>query len=84
MMQNSEWDVLIERLMGAERDRERLQRADMAIDVARGELEGLENACEDLNYLIEIVQVGLKRALKAAGDDGALVVKRAAGPGHPN
>ncbi len=65
-MRNGEIKEEIRLKSDSESDHVRLRRADMAIDVARCELEALENNCEDLNYLIEIVQVGLRRALEAA------------------
>lgn len=46
-------------------DRDRLERAELAIEIARTELECLELDGEDLNYLIEIVQLGVRRARQA-------------------
>lgn len=83
-MRNLEWQDQMGLDEGRESDRDRLQRADMAIDFARVELEALENNCEDLNYLIEIVQVGLRRALEAQKAVDQIIISRSNPPGRPN
>lgn len=57
----------------ASNDYERLVRAEEALSVANLELGYLECDAEDLQYLVEIVQIGLRRARMAIKPEGSLV-----------
>lgn len=63
----------------AHSDRERLERAEMAVNLAKLELDGLELDADDLHYLVEIVQLGLQRVRESLQSDKAIHVQP--GPG---
>jgi len=69
-MRRQELDHAIAGTALSESDLDRLERAELAIDLAKIELEGVSMECEDLHYLIEIVQLGVRRARHAAKDRG--------------
>lgn len=61
-------------------DRDRLARAEQALDKAHTEITALDFDAEDLKYLMEIIRLGVRRARVATSE---LAITPASGPASP-
>ena len=61
-------------------DRDRLARAEQALDKAHTEIRALDFDAEDLKYLMEIIRLGVRRARVASSE---LPMTPASGPASP-
>ena len=61
-------------------DRDRLQRAEHALDQAHREITALDFDAEDLKYLMEIIRLGVRRARVATSE---IAMTPSSGPASP-
>ncbi|WP_300530169.1 hypothetical protein [Maricaulis sp.] len=61
-------------------DRDRLARAEQALDQAHREITALDFDAEDLKYLMEIIRLGVRRARVATSE---IPITPASGPASP-